>query len=169
MKNKLNKLATIVVTTTLLTGLFVSSTFNLHIDQAFAEPEMFAIQKTDKSRQDPIPGHEAHQYLMALPLREDGKMYTGQVTYAASKPVEIVVFNPFNVTATDEQHGQPINVPFENKSVAISLMKQFNGEFNAGSTTFTGSALVFHNINGEPFSVTYAVAGKLLNQTAITP
>jgi len=56
-----------------------------------------------------------------------------------------------------------------NGSVAISLMNQFNGEFNAGSTTFTGAALAFHNINGDPFSITYATAGKVLNQTELPP
>ena len=154
--------------TALLAGLTISSASNMSIT-AFAEPKMFAIQKTDKSIQDPLPGHEAHQIVIALPPRDDGKMYSGQVTYSASKPVEIVILNPFNATATDEQHGQPLNAPFGNGSVAISVMNQFNGQFNAGSTTFTGAALALHNINGEPFSVTYATTGKLLNQTGLPP
>ena len=54
-------------------------------------------------------------------------MYSGQVIYSASKPVEVVVLNPFNATATDKQHGQPLNAPFGNGSVAISVMDQFNG------------------------------------------
>jgi hypothetical protein len=48
-------------------------------------------------------------------------------------------------------------------------MNQFNGEFNAGSTTFTGAALAFHNINGDPFNVTYSTSGKVLNQTGLPP
>ena len=168
MNSKITILGTLFLTT-LLTGLTISSTFSSMSISAFAEPAMFAIQKTDKSIQDPLPGHEAHQIVIALPPRDDGKMYSGQVTYSASKPVEIVVLNPFNATATDEQHAQPLNAPSGNGSVAISVMNQFNGEFNAGSTTFTGAALVLHNINGEPFSVTYATAGKVLNQTGLPP
>jgi hypothetical protein len=168
MKAKINIIGTLFLTT-LLTGLTISSISSMSSISAFAEPKMFAIQKTDKSIQDPLPGHEAHQIVIALPPRDDGKMYSGQVTYSASKAVEVVVLNPFNATATDEQHGQPLNAPFGNGSVAISVMNQFNGEFNAGSTTFTGAALAFHNINGEPFSVTYATAGKLLNQTGLPP
>jgi len=164
---KINIIGTLFLTA-LLAGLTISSTSNMSIT-AFAEPKMFAIQKTDKSIQDPLPGHEAHQIVIALPPRDDGKMYSGQVTYSASKPVEIVILNPFNATATDEQHGQPLNAPFGNGSVAISVMNQFNGQFNAGSTTFTGAALALHNINGEPFSVTYATTGKLLNQTGLPP
>ena len=167
MKSETKIIGTLFLTA-LLTGLTISSTSNMSIS-AFAESKMFAIQKTDKSVQDPLPGHQTHQIIIALPPRSDGKMYSGQVTYSASKAVEIVVLNPFNATATDEQHGQPLNAPFGNGSVAISVMNQFNGEFNAGSTTFTGAALALHNINGEPFSVTYATAGKVLNQTGLPP
>ena len=55
--------------TALVTGLAISSTSNMSIS-AFAEPTMFAIQKTDKSMQDPLPGHETHQIVIALPPRE---------------------------------------------------------------------------------------------------
>jgi len=154
--------------TALLTGLSICSISNISIS-AFAEPTIFAIQKTDKSVQDPTPEHETHQIILALPPRIDSKMYSGQVTYSASKPVEIVVLNPFNATATDEQHGQPLTAPFGNGSLAASVMNQFNGDFNAGSTTFTGAALAFHNIKGGPFSVTYATTGKILNQTGLPP
>ena len=154
--------------TILVAGITISSLSNVAIP-AFAEPQKFAIQKTDKSMQDPLPGHEAHQIVIALPPRDDGKMYMGAVTYSASKPVEVVVLNPFNATATDESHGSPLNAPFGNSSVAISLMNQFNGEFNAGSLPFTGSALAFHTVNGDEFSVSYATVGKILNQTGLPP
>src|SRR6187200_2986477 len=32
-----------------------------------------------------------HQIVVALPLREDGKIWTGTVTFTASKPIEIEV------------------------------------------------------------------------------
>ena len=89
MKSKKYILGTLFLTT-IVTGLAISSTSNMSIS-AFAEPKMFAIQKTDKSIQDPLPGHEAHQIVIALPPRDDGKMYSGQVTYSASKAVEVVV------------------------------------------------------------------------------
>ncbi|MGD1837382.1 MAG: hypothetical protein ACPKPY_04920 [Nitrososphaeraceae archaeon] len=167
MNTKINILG-ITFLTLLVAGITASSISNMSV-QVFAEPQKFAIQKTDKSVKGPLPGHEGHQIVMALPLRDDGKMYMGFVTYSASKPVEIVVFNPFNATVTDEEHGLPLNTPIGNNSVAISLMKQFNGEFNAGSFPFVGSALVFHNVNGDPFSISYAVTGKVLNQTGLPP
>ncbi|MGD1834900.1 MAG: hypothetical protein ACPKQO_04185 [Nitrososphaeraceae archaeon] len=156
------------LTAILLAGS-VATTSNV-FNSAFAEekqyPQKFSIQKTDKSA---LQGHESHQIVIALPLRDDGKMYVGAVTYSASKPVEVLVLNPFNVTATDETHGSPSNTLFSNSSVAITLMNQFNGEFNAGSLTFAGSALAFHTVNGDEFSVSYAAAGKILNQTGLPP
>lgn len=36
-----------------------------------------------------------HQIVVALPLREDGKIWTGTVTFTASKPREIEVCNQY--------------------------------------------------------------------------
>ena len=44
-----------------------------------------------------------------------------------------------------------------------------NEEFNAGYIAFTGSALAFQNINGEPFCITDATAGKVINQIGLAP
>ena len=151
------------ILTVLLTAV-VASTMSTSIVDVYAESQKFAIQKTETSTQDPLPGHEGHQIVIALPPLSDNKMYSGKVTYAASKPVEVVVLNSFNATAVDETHGQPLNAPFGNTSVAISLMPQFNGEFNAGSLAFTGSALAFHTKSGEPFSVSYGTTGYILEQ-----
>ncbi|NOJ30180.1 MAG: hypothetical protein DA328_08455 [Nitrososphaeraceae archaeon] len=125
----------------------------------------FVIQNTASSTQDPTPGHESHQIVIALPPRDDGKIYGGTVTYSASKAVEVVVFHPYNASATNEEHGEPLNVPFGDGKVGISLMTQHTGEYNAGSLNFAGSALAFHTRSGEPFSVVYTTAGYLMNAT----
>jgi hypothetical protein len=52
MKSKIHILGTLFLTA-LLTGLTISSISSMSIP-AFAEPKMFAIQKTDKSIQDPL-------------------------------------------------------------------------------------------------------------------
>jgi hypothetical protein len=48
------------------------------------------------------------------------------------------------------------------------IMNQFNGQFMQFYYIYS-TALALHNINGEPFSVTFATAGKLLNQTGLPP
>jgi hypothetical protein len=104
----------------------------------------FFEQKTAKSMQDPLPGHEAHQIVIAAPPRDDGKLYSGIATFVASQPVEAVVLHGYNASATDQEHGDPLNAPFGDGKVAISLMKQFtDSPISAGSLTFAGSAWHF--------------------------
>lgn len=122
----------------------------------------FVEQKTAKSMQDPLPGHEAHQIVIAAPPRDDGKLYSGIATFVASQPVEVVALHGYNASATDKEHGDPLNAPFGDGKVAISLMKQFTGSpISAGSLPFAGSALAFHNIDGKPFTVTYTIVGEI--------
>jgi hypothetical protein len=59
--------------------------------------QMFAIQNTPTSIPDPTPGHEqSHQAVIALPLRDDGRLYMGTLTYTSSYPIEVVVLQQFN-------------------------------------------------------------------------
>ena len=115
------------------------------------------IQKTGVSNTDPLPGHSAHQLVMALPPRSDGKVWVGTVTWTASKPVEVVVLHMYNSSVTaDAAHGQPLIAPFGKGSVAISLVKIPSGTpVASGSIPFAGNAVAFHTLNGDKFVVTY--------------
>ena len=115
------------------------------------------IQKTGVSSTDPLPGHSAHQLVMALPPRSDGKVWVGTVTWTASKPVEVVVLHMYNSSITaDAAHGQPLIAPFGKGSVAISLVKIPSGTpVASGSMPFAGNAVAFHTLNGDKFVVTY--------------
>src|ERR1041385_90229 len=116
------------------------------------------IQKTGVSNTDPLPGHSAHQLVMALPPRSDGKVWVGTVTWTASKPVEVVVLHMYNSSVTaDAAHGQPLTAPFGKGSVAISLVKTPSGTpVASGSMPFVGNAIAFHTLNGDKFVVTYS-------------
>src|ERR1051325_1195266 len=117
------------------------------------------IQKTGVSNTDPLPGHSAHQLVMALPPRSDGKVWVGTVTWTASKPVEVVVLHMYNSSVTaDSAHGQPLTAPFGKGSVAISLVKTPSGTpVASGSMPFVGNAVAFHTLSGDKFTVTYTV------------
>jgi hypothetical protein len=56
------------------------------LPQVFAQDQEvpFVVQNTNKSTQDPLPGHETHQVVIAAPPRSDGKTYSGLVTFVAS-------------------------------------------------------------------------------------
>ena len=37
-----------------------------------------------------------HQIVVDLPLREDGKIWTGMATFTASKPIEVEIVHKYN-------------------------------------------------------------------------
>ena len=119
------------------------------------------IQKTAESTVDPLPGHSAHQLVMALPPRDDGgQVWIGTVTWSASKPVEVVVLHGYNSTVKpDASHGSPLTAPIgPGKEVAISLIKTNSGTpVASGSMRFVGNAVAFHTLSGDKFTVTYSL------------
>ena len=124
------------------------------------QADTVTIQKTAESTVDPLPGHSAHQLVMALPPRGDDKVWVGTVTWSASKPVEVVVLHGFNSTVKpDSEHGSPLTAPMgPGKEVAISLVKTNSGTpVASGSMRFVGNAVAFHTLSGAKFTVTYSL------------
>jgi len=82
------------------------------------------------------------------------------VTWTASKPVEVLVFQGYNSSVTaDAAHEQPLIAPLDHGQVAISLVKTASGTpIASGSYPFAGNGLAFHTLNGAKFTVTYTVA-----------
>ena len=145
-------LLSVIAMITQLSGQVVSA------QQQSEQPMPFITQNTTKSMQDPLPGHESHQIVIAAPPRDDGKVYSGIATYTASQPVEVVVLQSYKAGANSTETGEPLNAPFGDGKVAISLMKQFNDSpINAGSFVFAGNALAFHTLDGKPFVITYTI------------
>ena len=126
----------------------------------------FVVQNTTASMQDPLPGHETHQIVIAAPPRDDGKIYSGIASFTSSQPVEAVLLHPYASGVNTTETGEPLNAPFGDGKVAISLMKQFtDSPVSAGSFVFAGNALAFHNIEGKPFVITYTVDGDISSLT----
>ena len=50
-------------------------------------------QETSMSEPAPVrhPGQPPHEVVFALPLRDDGKVWSGRATFTASKPIEVEV------------------------------------------------------------------------------
>jgi hypothetical protein len=134
------------------------------------------LQNTSMSAPAPVrhPGQPPHEVVFALPLRNDGKIWTGTVTFTASKPIEVEVLHNYSpLVAPDSVHRAPYNAVLPgNNSIAITHLRhlvdvpfEINGTgISSGTLDFAGNALVFHKTTGEPFTVTYtldAVAKKL--------
>jgi hypothetical protein len=136
---------------------------------AAQEQEVFIVQNTSMSVPAPVrhPGQPPHEVVFALPLRDDGKIWSGRVSFTASKPIEAEILHMYNPQQPiDEKHGEPYHAVLPgNRSIAISHLRdiidvpiEINGTgISSGSFEFEGSALVFHKTSGEPFTVTYTV------------
>ena len=96
-----------------------------------------------------LPGKLPHQTVFALPLRNDGKISTGVVTFTASKPIEIEVLHNYDPNILpDAQHGEPYHATLPtNQTIALSTMTMFTDTpvrvtdtpISTGSLAFTGS------------------------------
>jgi hypothetical protein len=136
---------------------------------AAQEEEVFIVQNTSMSVPAPVrhPGQPPHEVVFALPLRDDGKIWSGRVSFTASKPIEAEILHMYKPQQPiDEKHGELYHAILPgNRSIAISHLRdiidvpiEINGTgISSGSFEFEGSALVFHKTSGEPFTVTYTV------------
>ena len=127
------------------------------------------IQNTSMSVPAPVrhPGQPSHEVVFALPLRNDGKIWSGTVTFTASKPIEVEVLHTYApLKMPDSTHGEPYHTVLPgNKSIAITHLRnlvdvpiEINGTgMSSGTLDFVGNALVFHKTSGEPFTVTYTI------------
>jgi hypothetical protein len=135
--------------------------------------ERIVRQGTITSIQDPLPGHEEHQAAILLPLRQDGSIYSGVLTYTASAPVEVVIADvqTLNETeqsmlnATEDGFGTLLTSPLDNQtSIAITIITPPYGDtpVPSASIPFAGNALWLHTLDGTPFVANYAVSAQVL-------
>ena len=127
------------------------------------------IQNTSMSIPAPVrhTGQPSHEVVFALPLRNDGKIWSGTVTFTASKPIEVEVLHTYApIENPDSTHGEPYHAVLPgNKSIAITHLRhlvdvpiEINGTgISSGTLNFAGNALLFHKTSGEPFTVTYTI------------
>jgi len=169
--------ATTIIIILISASILIGSAVLMHStlkaqSQLDQQPIVMRIQNTSMS--EPAPNAPLnnqtlpHQIVVALPIRHDGKIWTGTVTFTASKPIEVEVehkYNRYNATI-DAKHGEPYHAKwFDGTNIALSTMTMFtntpvavtNTPISTGSFTFTGSALVFHKTDGVPFTVTYTL------------
>lgn len=146
-----------------------NSTIDHNLVSSQKEEDIFIVQNTSMSIPASVrhPGQPLHEVVFALPLRDDGKIWSGRVTFTASKPIEAEILHIYNPQQPiDEKHDEPYHAVLPgNRSVAISHLRdlvdvpiEINGTgISSGSFEFEGNALVFHKTSGEPFTVTYTV------------
>jgi hypothetical protein len=135
--------------------------------------ERIVRQGTITSIQDPLPGHEEHQAAILLPLRQDGSIYSGVLTYTSSAPVEVVIADVQTLNETEQSmlnvtedgFGTLLTSPLDNQtSIAITIITPPYGDtpVPSASIPFAGNALWLHTLDGTPFVANYAVSAQVL-------
>ena len=159
-------------------------------NQVFAH-HMDLINSTEKSivhqgliaSEKPIQIHtapnESIQVVTILPFRNDGSIYKGDLTYTATKPVEITIGHkiPLNNSTLakleTEKHGKlyvrhlAANVE-GNLSAPSKIIPEYRASaapYYSDSIHFVGSQVVLRS--NEPFIVAYTVAADIVKPTII--
>jgi hypothetical protein len=106
---------------------------------------------TETSIQDPGQGHESHQLVIILPPSD--KIYSGVISWASSKPIQIVELT--GPLGDGEDKGQPVWTTDGQIKFGFTLvdLKQSTGSF-----AFTGNALAIHYSDTTPFTISYSVS-----------
>ena len=137
-----------------------------------AASEKIVQQGTISSDVDPLKGHEGHQATVILPPRNDSAVYSGTLTFTASKPVQVAIINMYNLdnaTAAQipDKFGQLLNAPAPWNTSATVTPLMMNVEYLDSPTMsktvpFVGNLVALHTMNGEPFIANYAVVADVL-------
>jgi hypothetical protein len=167
MKYKENRFAILnIFATGILALLFVPT---LGANHAIAVTAPFALQDTKVSGPDPIPGHQMHDAVVILPPRNDSKIYSGTLTFSSSHPVELIVSHPFNLTQVPSNNAtfvpEPLTVPGQN--ITLSILHELGQGVQFDTIPFTGSSVSLHNRVGQNFTVSYSVAGNIMDATGV--
>ena len=134
--------------------LSVSSISDQFVDAGSRKKIHFT--QTITSSQDPGQGHQNHELALILPPNE-GTLYDGSITFASSRPVQIIVLHEIN---SKDAKGQPTWSVDGNTVYGLSLI----GLDKSGSFEFTGAALALHSTNSKEFTVTVSVDGWIRGQ-----
>ncbi|MBV9175857.1 MAG: hypothetical protein JO297_02325 [Nitrososphaeraceae archaeon] len=115
-------------------------------------------QGTVSSLPSELTGRARGQIAVILPPRKDGGLYTGVITYTASKPVAVEVWHQLNgvssTTLIPRAFGAISLTPSATgKSYALSLVGPAGP---SGSVPFTGNGVALHSA-GTPFIATYSL------------
>jgi hypothetical protein len=123
------------------------------------------------SKPSDIPGRKGSSALILAPRNDQG-VYSGILTYQASKPVKVVVWNTVNLnnkTAIPKQFGsQEDMIKMGKNTVSLTTLGSSD---KSGSIPFTGNAIELVNAGGgknKDFTATYSVnvvgsQGKMVN------
>lgn len=169
-----------IITAFLLVSLayfFSSALQPVLAQEAPAIGDKIVQQGTVSSDVDPLKGHEGHQAAVILPPRNDSALYTGTLTFTASKPVQVAVINMYNIdNATSSQAAERFGTlltaqaPWNTSATVTPLMMNIDyldSPTMSKMIPFIGNLVALHTMDGEPFIANYAVVADVLQPTTV--
>jgi hypothetical protein len=96
----------------------------------------------EASQSHDAEGHSAHQAVYYV-YPHEGHMYTGQVTFSTSIPVDILVYH--DVTGDEDTAGLTLHTVNGRTYAVTTLMKNAT----AGTVEFAGAGILAHKVLGE--------------------
>lgn len=114
--------------------------------------------QTVTSSEDPGMGHSGEQLAMIL-TPNNGTLYDGTLTYAASGPVQVVVLHKIDKS---DSKGQPVWTVDNNTIYAETILNSGSG---SGTLNFAGAAIGLHSVNSTQFTVTASIDGWIRGAT----
>lgn len=169
----------IIVAGTLFTIQITLSPISQEVFAQVEDGQQIIQQGIATSSPDPLPGHEAHQSITILRLRDDNGVYSGRITFTTTQPVEVQILHRDMTNAGAAQGSATPNIPDGFGALAILDLPGGNGQVTitnvvpkftegaAGSTfaasvPFSGNAVALHNLEGQPFVATYTATADVL-------
>jgi hypothetical protein len=161
---------------------FLQQAFATHMDTAASNETTIVhqgIMASNPSPQVKLLPNETLQAAVILPLRNDGSIYEGVLTFTATKPVE-VTFNhriPIDNTTLSQidmqKHGKLFVrhlIPFPGNISAPSKIipdySESSSPYFSASIPFVASTVVLRT-SGEPFIAVYEVHAEILQPKVI--
>lgn len=171
-----------IVAGTLFTMQIALSSISQEVFAQVEDGQQIIQQGIATSSPDPLPGHEAHQSITILRLRDDNGVYSGRITFTTTQPVEVQILHRDMTNAVAGQGSATPNIPEGFGRLAILDLPGGNGlvtitnvvpkftEGAAGSTfaasvPFSGNAVALHNLEGQPFAASYTATADVLGQS----
>src|SRR5919202_5617053 len=118
-------------------------------------------QGTVSSIPSPLAGHTRENVAVILPLRADGGLYTGVVTFTSSKAAMVQVWNLLSgvspTTSLARGFGSLAISPSPNGKGFVATSDVGTGD-TSGSVPFAGNALAL--VGRSPFIATYSVTAQ---------
>lgn len=95
-----------------------------------------------------------HQFVIVLP--SDNKIYDGTITWVSSQPVlPAVLHGPLDSTQINGQFAASIDEGKTTHGITVASPQLLNGTYS-----FVGNGLIMHNIENNPFWISYSVSYK---------